>query len=160
MSLDDKQWEHLARTASLPAGPVLYVRPTAHEPIVRLIRRETLREKLGTDVQIVDARTRAEYLGQDLRSNARGGHLPGTKWVSHAELMYPDGTLRRGDDLHVTLQQAGVNSEAPVVTHCDAGGLAALSALAAVVAVQRDVSAYYLSFSGWAVDGSCLIVKP
>lgn len=147
------------RQAQHPAQ-VCYVRPTAHEPLVQLIRRETLLEKLGTEVQILDARTQAEHFGEDLRSNARGGHLPGAKWVPHAELLHSDGTLKRSDDLRARLQQAGVDSDAPVVTHCDAGGRAALSALAAVVAGQRDVYAYYLSFSDWAADGSCPIVKP
>lgn len=139
---------------------VRYERPTAHEPLVRLIRREALLEKLGTEVQILDARTQAEHLGEDLRSNTRGGHLPGAKWVPHAELLHSDGTLKRSDDLRARLQQAGVDSDAPVVTHCDAGGRTALSALAAVVAGQPDVYAYYLSFSDWAADGSRPIVKP
>lgn len=139
--------------------PVRYVPPTAHQPLVRLIRREALLEKLGTQLQILDARTQAEHLGEDLRSNARGGHLPGAKWVPHAEFLHSDGTLKPSDDLRALLQQAGVESNAPVVTHCDAGGRAALSALAAVVAGQRDVYAYYLSFSDWAADSNCPIVK-
>ena len=44
-------------------------------------------------------------------------------------------------------------------SHCDAGGRAALAALAAVVAGRRDVQAYYLSFSDWAADGSCPVAK-
>lgn len=139
--------------------PVRYVRPSEHEPLVRLIQRDSLLEKLGTAVQILDARTQAEHVGEDLRSNTRGGHLPGAKSVPHGELLQADGTLKSGDELRARLQQAGVDSTAPVVTHCDAGGRAALSALAAVVAGQRDVSAYYLSFSDWAADGSCPIVK-
>lgn len=148
----DRQGQHSAE--------VRYVRPATHEPLVKLIRREALLEKLGTELQILDARTQAEHLGEDLRSNARGGHLPDAKWVPHSELLQSDGTLKRSDELRARLQHAGVDGDAPVVTHCDAGGRAALSALAAVVAGQRDVYAYYLSFSDWAADGSCPIVKP
>jgi thiosulfate/3-mercaptopyruvate sulfurtransferase len=42
------------------------------------------------------------------------------------------------------------------VTHCDGGGRAALTAVAAAVrAGFASVSAYYLSFSDWAKDESC-----
>lgn len=51
------------------------------------------------------------------------------------------------------------NKDIPVVTHCDGGGRAALAALAAVNAGQKNVSAYYLSFSDWAKDESCSIVR-
>lgn len=140
--------------------PVSYARPLAHDPLVRLIQRQDLLARLGTEMQVLDARTQAEHLGQDLRSNARGGHLPGAKWVPHAELLHPDGTLRQGDELRQRLEAAGVDDAAPLVTHCDAGGRAALAALAAVVAGQREVYAYYLSFSDWAADGTCPVVKP
>ncbi|WP_436297474.1 hypothetical protein [Variovorax sp. LjRoot175] len=46
-----------------------------------------------------------------------------------------------------------------MVTHCDGGGRAALAAWAALNAGQQDVSAYYLSFSDWAKDESCTIVR-
>jgi thiosulfate/3-mercaptopyruvate sulfurtransferase len=56
------------------------------------------------------------------------------------------------------LAEAGVSAGKPVVTHCDAGGRAALAALAAVHAGLPEVSAYYLSFADWAGDGTCPIV--
>lgn len=55
---------------------------------------------------------------------------------------------------------AGIATDAPVVTHCDGVGRAALAALAALNAGHQQVSAYYLSFSDWARDESCSIVRP
>jgi thiosulfate/3-mercaptopyruvate sulfurtransferase len=140
--------------------PVSYHRPSTHVPTVGLIDRQSLLERLGQGVQVLDARTQGEYLGEDLRSNARGGHLPGAKWLAHAELLNSDGTLRSKEELQARMSVAGLEDGAPIVTHCDAGGRAALAAIAAVVAGQSGVHAYYLSFSDWASDGACPIVKP
>jgi len=147
------------RTPSSP-NAVVFRRPDGYEPRVRLIQRDELRERLDAGLQVLDARTRAERDGVDLRANARGGHLPGSKWVPHAELLQADGTLKSAPELRSQISAAGLDPEAPVVTHCDAGGRAALAALAAVVAGQTEVHAYYLSFSDWAADASCPITKP
>jgi thiosulfate/3-mercaptopyruvate sulfurtransferase len=128
--------------------------------MVGLIDRQVLLESLGRGVQVLDARTHAEHLGEDLRSNARGGHLPGAKWLAHADLLNPDGTLKSQEELKTSMSAAGLDDDAPSVTHCDAGGRAALAALAAVVAGQRDVHAYYRSFSDCTADGACPVVKP
>lgn len=138
----------------------VYQAPAGHVPRVALVNRSQLLGRLGNGVQVLDARTQAEHRGEDLRSNARGGHLPGAKWLTHASLLNQDGTLGSGPTLRARLTGAGVTADLPVVTHCDAGGRAALAALAAVVAGQRDVSAYYLSFSDWAADASLPVVKP
>lgn len=138
--------------------PVRFQRPSSHVPRVGLIDRMGLMESLGKGVQVFDARTHGEHRGEDLRSNSRGGHLPGAKWLAHADLLNSNGTLKSGVELRVRMSAAGLEDQTPIVTHCDAGGRAALAALAAVVAGQRDVRAYYLSFSDWAADGACPIV--
>jgi rhodanese-related sulfurtransferase len=42
--------------------PVRYVRSQAHVPMVRLIQRQELLDRLGTDVHVLDVRTLAEHL--------------------------------------------------------------------------------------------------
>lgn len=135
--------------------PTSFDCPADHEPTVKLVTRHVLRDSLLGKVQVLDARTTAEFSGQDLRSNTRGGHLPGANSLPHAGLIGSDGTLKSLDDLRMRLQEADVHLDKPVVTHCDAGGRGALAALAAVAAGHPDVSAYYLSFSDWAADGTC-----
>ena len=147
------------RAPNRPA-PVSYQRPVSHVPTVGLINRQDLLKRLNQGAQVLDARTHGEHLGEDLRSNARGGHLPGAKWLAHAELLNSDGTLKSVEELQARMSAAGLEDGAPIVTHCDAGGRAAFAALAAVVAGQRDVHAYYLSFSDWAADATCPIEKP
>jgi thiosulfate/3-mercaptopyruvate sulfurtransferase len=67
--------------------------------------------------------------------------------------LLPESALAR------RLGEAGFAREKPIVTHCDAGGRAALAALAAVAAGYRDVSTYYLSFSDWSADAACPVVR-
>ncbi len=125
---------------------------------VGLIDRDHLKDKLESDVAIFDARTAAEYDGDDLRQNPRGGHLPGSKLLPHAKLL--DGSrVRPAGELAKLLAQAGLDKSESLVTLCDAGGRAALAAAAAVRAGYDGVSIYYPSFADWSRDQSCPVVQ-
>jgi thiosulfate/3-mercaptopyruvate sulfurtransferase len=124
---------------------------------VDLIEREALKDEIGNGAVIFDARTQAEFDGLDLKNNARGGHLPGARLLSHSELL--DGKrLKPAATLHRLIEDAGFLPGDHVVTHCDGGGRAALAAMAAIRAGYPDVRVYYLSFADWAKDESCPIV--
>jgi len=110
-----------------------------------------------TNVQIFDARSAAEFRGEDLKGNARGGHLPGAAHFSHDDLL-EETHLRSAAEIARLLDAAGINGSQPIVTHCNGGGRAALAALAAVVAGKENVHVYYLSFADWAADESCPVV--
>lgn len=124
---------------------------------VHLIDRSALKGWLNSHVGILDARTVAEFDGADLRQNSRGGHLPGSRMLPHAQLL-EDGLVRSADALAQLLADAGVDQGAALVTLCDAGGRAALAAAAALRAGYTDVHIYYPSFSDWARDQSCPVV--
>ena len=120
---------------------------------VGLIGRQELKTALPS-VQIFDARTAAEFSGEDLKGNKRGGHLRGAAHLDHRDLL--DGRhLRPAAELVQMMADAGVRRGVPVVTHCQGGGRAALAALAALTAGQEDIRVYYLSFGDWAADESC-----
>ena len=121
-------------------------------------RAEVLRG-LGGPQRILDARSAAEFTGQDPRNNARAGHLPGAVHIAHARLVAPDGRLRPAAELRDIFLGAGLHPGDAVVTHCDGGGRAALAALALLQAGFGDVQTYYLSFADWAKDKSCPIVR-
>ncbi|MFM0092821.1 rhodanese-like domain-containing protein [Paraburkholderia sediminicola] len=125
---------------------------------VGVVDREGVRTELESGTKILDARSNAEFDGEDLRRNSRGGHLPGARLLSHTSLL--DGLrLRPADELRSLLSDAGFHSGDHVVTHCDGGARAALAAVAAVRAGYTDVRAYYHSFADWARDESCPIVR-
>lgn len=122
---------------------------------VGLMGREELKTGLAS-VQVLDARTSAEFMGDDLKGNARGGHLPGAVLLDHHDIL--DGLhIRPASELADMMSDAGLHVGDPVVTHCQGGGRAALAALAAVAAGQADVRLYYLSFGDWAADESCSV---
>lgn len=120
---------------------------------VGLTDRERLKGQLD-EVAVFDSRTRAEHVGEDLKNNKRGGKLPGARLLPHAELL-DGGRLRATEELRELIAQAGFTSQQRIVTHCDAGGRAALAAAAALHAGFDRVEVYYLSFSDWAADDSC-----
>ena len=141
----------------VPAPATLNPAPVQHGT-VGLVTRQELRDELDTDTQIFDARTVAEFAGEDLRKNARGGHLHGARRVGHTDLLTPEGRMKSPGDLRAMLERAGFRPGQRIVTHCDGGGRAALAALAAMQAEFTRVDAYYLSFADWAKDESCPLV--
>ena len=147
----------LIATATKSAVPAVF-RARAGSGAVGLVDRLTLKSELGADVRIFDARTAREFVGEDLRRNARGGHLPGAKQLSHASLL-DAGRLKPATVLRELIAAAGIAPGDPIVTHCDGGGRAALAAAAAVRAGYDNVRAYYLSFADWAKDESCAIIR-
>lgn len=138
-------------TQAAPTADRLVLHPGSGR--VGLTSRHDLKEGLDR-FQIFDARTVGEYQGEDLKGNARGGHLPGAAHLDHCDLL--DGRhVRPAPELAEMMRNAGFDSIRPVVTHCNGGGRAALAALAALAAGQKDVRVYYLSFADWAADESC-----
>src|SRR5581483_3002974 len=142
-------------------GPVsrrrFMARVGAHS--VRLVEREDVRHSLDGAVRVLDARTAAEFVGDDLRGNLRGGHLPGAVHLAHVELLDAAGHLRPAGELRELLLGAGLRRDDRLITHCDGGGRAALAAIAALRSGHTDVHVYYLSFADWAKDETCPIVR-
>lgn len=140
-----------------PAAAAFVPRPGAGR--VALTERAPLRDALadGSGPQVFDTRSRAEYVGEDLKKNRRGGRLPGAANLPHADLLGEGSRLLPAAALRDLLDRAGLRPGGQVVTHCDGGGRAALAALAAVRAGYADVAVYYLSFADWAADESCPI---
>lgn len=124
---------------------------------VAILDRAEVRDRLGS-VQILDVRTAEEFTGADPRRNPRVGHLPGARLLPHAGLLREDGTVAAAATLARSFSDAGLAEDTPVVTHCDAGGRAALGALALVEAGRSGISTYYLSFSDWSADEACPVV--
>jgi thiosulfate/3-mercaptopyruvate sulfurtransferase len=149
--------DRIVTEPSVPVSPTPF-KAQARPGTVGLVQRDQLRAEIGAGTRVFDARTPAEYSGQDLRKNVRGGHLPGAVHLAHADLL-ADGRLRPPAEIESLLNSAGFQPGDRIVTHCDGGGRAALAAVAAVRAGYADIHAYYLSFADWAKDESCPITR-
>lgn len=91
-------------------------------------------------VQLIDVRTPAEYAGIDLRSNKRGGHIPGALNMPWTDLLDKDtGEWRGQSGLREVFEKAGIDVSRPAIVICQAGirataGVLALRALGAPLA--------------------------
>lgn len=53
-------------------------------------REDVLKNLKNENVVILDSRTKAEFVGTDLRGNKRGGHIPGALLLDSAEFLDQD----------------------------------------------------------------------
>jgi thiosulfate/3-mercaptopyruvate sulfurtransferase len=128
---------------------------------VALIERQRVRQTvLNGQAQVFDTRTHKEYIGETLRNNSRGGHIPNAINLPHSKLLDAKGRLKSPQALAAILKKAGFKQGRPIITHCQSGGRGSLAALAADIAGYGPVLNYYLSFGDWAADVSCPIDKP
>jgi thiosulfate/3-mercaptopyruvate sulfurtransferase len=104
------------------AHPV--VQPAAFRARVdqrRLATAEWIRERLGSrQLILLDARTPAEFAGQDVRA-ARGGHIPGAvniPWTLH---LRDDGTFKPEATLRQMYTAIGLRSDDEAVGYCQTG---------------------------------------
>jgi thiosulfate/3-mercaptopyruvate sulfurtransferase len=112
-------------------------RPTASGPVdpgsrpFRSNRNEPLRKTAeqvkdliaSKDVQIVDARDAAQFLGAK-RRGPRGGHIPGAIHLPRERFFAEGGGFLTPEEVHAVLVEKGVDPQRPIVAYCN-GGVAA-----------------------------------
>lgn len=110
--------------------------------------------------QLLDSRIASQYLGLSKKDAVSGyGHIPGAKNVS-SELLTTDGNAARMLSLATyrdVYQASGVDSQAPVITYCNTGTLAAgnwfvLSELLG----NKQARLYDGSMHQWTLEGRAL----
>jgi thiosulfate/3-mercaptopyruvate sulfurtransferase len=138
----------------------LALKPANDELIATAAMLERLR---AGALQLVDARTPREYLGEDVRA-IRGGHIPGAvnlpfenNWLDPAaatKLAARQVTTRAGMSLKPVdeLQRlyAGLDRDKEVVVYCQSGVRAAVTASVLRELGFRDVKVYEPSWLGYA----------
>ncbi len=117
-----ERWE----AAGLPVSDVPVVlepaRYIAKVAIDTVWSADDLLKNLGNeDVVIIDSRTPAEYLGQDLRGNQRGGHIPGARLLNSEDFL----NVASGTTISRAAAQEKVEKLIPrgkkVVIYCQSG---------------------------------------
>jgi len=88
------------------------------------VEADTVLTRLYTPGVVVwDTRSRAEYLGQDVRAD-RGGHIPGAVHLDWVELQQEvDGVkvLKSEEELRALLAAKGLTPEKVIYAHCQTG---------------------------------------
>lgn len=160
-AIADGGWPTVAAVADLPPSATSPRGPFVARPgsgPVGLADRDGLRAAVEGGSATLDVRSRAEFAGTDLRSNARGGHLPGARLAAHVDFM--EGTrVKPVAEVRALLAAAGFGPDETVITYCESGARAALIAALAVAAGFTRVSNYYMSYSDWSRDPACPVVS-
>jgi len=113
-----------------------------------LIDLAGVRGRIVEGVQIVDARSAAQYSGTETHARL-AGHIPGALSVPYTELLDADGRFLDPDELAERLRAAGVALDRPGVADCNGGVSATAGATAATLAGAPRVEVYDGSWNEW-----------
>jgi len=141
----------LAADGELETGvvePAPAVRPFPVHARDRLIDLDAMRERLAVGVQVVDARSTAQYTGAETHSR-RAGHIPGARSMPYTELLDATGHFLPPPELRHRLELAGVNLAAPAVAYCNGGVSATVVVNAIALAGGRPAEVYDGSWNEW-----------
>ena len=99
-------------------------------------------------VDIVDARAKNVYIGQDHSRDMRAGHIPGALNIPYTTLFDDNGKLKSPDALAAMFQQAGVMPGDKLITYCFIGQQATAAYFAART-LGYDVRLFDGSMEDW-----------
>lgn len=121
---------------------------------------DMLKEVEAAKTQIVDARSKSRFLGQEVevRPVPRIGHMPGAKNVHYASLIQANGAMKPAAELRAAFEGAGVNPDKPVITTCGSGVTACILALGLAILGNDYTSVYDGSWAEWATEPSAPVV--
>lgn len=150
-----------SRTPTLPAAVAFRPRGRRSDrATIGLADRQEVRKAIDdSQMQVLDARTPAEYAGTKPHGNARPGHIPHAVNLPHKDLLDAEGRLKSPESLAKIFEAAGFRKDEPIITHCQSGGRASLTAIAAKRAGFTKVLDYYKSYGDWSKDSSCPVEK-
>ena len=111
--------------------------------IVAHLRQSTL--------ALVDARSPAEFRGEDLRAK-QGGHIPGAVNIEWTRNLTGDKTFKPADELLALYEGAGVTKDKMIVTYCQTMHRGAVAYFTLRLLGYSDVRGYDRSWSEWGND--------
>jgi thiosulfate/3-mercaptopyruvate sulfurtransferase len=130
-------------------------RPATFRPDYRAARLRGIGDMLrNLDARaelILDARAAGRFTGAvpEPRPGMRSGHIPGSRSLPYDELLNPDKTFRRPDELRARFAAAGADGARPVVTSCGSGVSACILTLGLTLAGLPEGAVYDGSWSEW-----------
>jgi thiosulfate/3-mercaptopyruvate sulfurtransferase len=116
----------------------------------RLATKDQVLEALATkEAQIVDARSREEYCGEE-KTAKRSGAIPGAIHLEWLEVLDEKSQrFKSPEELAELFRKKGIALDRPAVTYCQSGGRAAVMAFALELMGDSRVRNYYKSWAEW-----------
>jgi thiosulfate/3-mercaptopyruvate sulfurtransferase len=110
-------------------------------------------------VQLVDARSAAEYRGEKKpQDGGRAGHIPSARSLDLSSLVDADGRFSNADAQRERLVKAGIAPERPIIVYSQGGGRSG----GVIFALRRlgiPARHYYQGLNDWASDPAAPVVE-
>ncbi|HWP58373.1 MAG TPA: sulfurtransferase [Candidatus Acidoferrales bacterium] len=111
------------------------------------------------DVQILDTRSEAEYLGRNVRA-ARGGAIPGALHLEWTQNLDAEGKFKPPAELETMYRALGLTPEKEVISYCQGGYRSSHSYIALRLIGYPKVRNYIGSWKEWGDRLDLPIDKP
>ena len=109
---------------------------------------DVLKNLKNPQVVIVDARSKAEYLGEDVRAQ-RGGRIPGAIHIEWKEHLTGEGTFKPAEELRRLYEGRGVTKDKEVLGYCQSAVRSSHTYLALRLLGYEKVRNYDGSWQEW-----------
>ncbi|MGA7671828.1 MAG: sulfurtransferase [Nitrolancea sp.] len=148
------KWEAEKRPISKEtstAEPAAYSldRSTSRPDIIATVD-DVLAATKDDKTKILDVRRMSEFTGEEVRAN-RGGRIPSSEhflWQDNLN-WGADRSFRTNAEIHALNEEGGIDEDTPVITYCQGGVRAALSALSLWMTGVKNVRVYDGSWAEW-----------
>ena len=120
---------------------------------------DVLQSLSNKEISILDTRSRAEYLGTQVRA-ARGGAIPGAIHIEWTDNLDASGKFKPDTELQAMYSQAGITPDKEVISYCQGGYRAAHSYVALRLIGFPKIRNYIGSWKEWGDRTDLPIEKP
>jgi thiosulfate/3-mercaptopyruvate sulfurtransferase len=144
------EWQAAGYPVSTEAVILPESKYVAHADAAKLWSAEDVIKNLeNPDVVIIDSRTPAEFAGEDLRGNKRGGHIPGAILLNSEDFL--DNKTHKTIDAEEARQriEAEIPKDKTVVIYCQSGTRCSHKELILKDLGYKNVVLYDSSWQEW-----------
>ncbi len=120
---------------------------------------DVLQSLTKKDVSILDTRSRAEYVGTQIRA-ARGGAIPGAIHIEWTDNLDAGGKFKPDVELKAMYSRAGITPDKEVISYCQGGYRAAHSYVALRLIGFPKIRNYIGSWKEWGDRADLPIEQP